>query len=112
MCELAGQNGAPRNFIPTDYLNFAPRFGFAYALTPDTVIRGGYGISYVNANNFVSYIGANPPFTQSFTLVNLSFTNYQAINLLSQGLPTGLAPTTREFQSGSARRKLFRGRDE
>jgi outer membrane receptor protein involved in Fe transport len=97
MVELAGKDGAPRNFIPTDYLNFAPRFGFAYALTPDTVLRGGYGISYVNANNFVSYIGANPPFTQSFTLVNLSFTNYQAINLLSQGLPTGLAPTTGNF---------------
>jgi hypothetical protein len=95
--ELAGQNGAPRNFNPTDYLNFAPRFGFAYALTPDTVLRGGYGISFVNANNFVSYIGSNPPFTQSFTLVNLSFTNYQAINLLSQGLPTGLAPTTANF---------------
>lgn len=95
--ELAGQDGAPRNFIPTDYLNFAPRFGFAYAVTPDTVLRGGYGISYVNANNFVSYIGANPPFTQSFTLVNLSFTNYQAINLLSQGLPTGLAPTPADF---------------
>ena len=95
--ELAGKDEAPRNFIPTDYLDFAPRFGFAYALTPDTVLRGGYGISYVNANNFVSYIGANPPFTQSFTLVNLSFTNFQAINLLSQGLPTGLAPTTANF---------------
>jgi hypothetical protein len=95
--ELAGKDGAPRNFVPTDYLNFAPRFGFAYAVTPDTVLRGGYGLSYVNANNFVSYIGANPPYTQSFTLVNLSFTNYQAINLLSQGLPTGLAPTTANF---------------
>jgi outer membrane receptor protein involved in Fe transport len=95
--ELAGKDGAPRNFVPTDYLNFAPRVGFAYAVAPDTVLRGGYGISYVNANNFVSYIGANPPYTQSFTLINLSFTNYQAINLLSQGLPTGLAPTTANF---------------
>jgi hypothetical protein len=95
--ELAGKNGAPRNFIPTRYLDFAPRFGFAYALTPDTVMRGGYGISYVNANNFISYIGANPPYTQSFTLVNLSFKNYQALNVLSQGLPTGLAPTSANF---------------
>jgi hypothetical protein len=95
--ELAGRDGAPRNFIQTGYLNFAPRFGFAYAITPDTVLRGGYGISYVNANNFVSYIGANPPFTQSFTLVNLSFTNFEAINLLSQGLPSGLAPTLANF---------------
>jgi len=95
--QLAGQNGAPRNFVLTDYLNFAPRFGFAYALTSNTVIRGGYGISYVNSNNFVSYIGANPPFTQSFTLVNLSLNSYEAINVLSQGLPTGLAPTIANF---------------
>jgi len=98
--ELAGKNGAPRNFIPTRYFDFAPRFGFAYALTPDTVMRGGYGISYVNANNFISYIGANPPYTQSFTLVNLSFKNYQALNVLSQGLPTGLAPTPANFNPG------------
>jgi hypothetical protein len=97
LVELAGKNGAPRNFIPTRYLDFAPRVGFAYALTPDTVMRGGYGISYVNANNFISYIGANPPYTQSFTLVNLSFKNYQALNVLSQGLPTGLAPTPANF---------------
>lgn len=95
--ELAGRNGAPRNFMNTDFLNFAPRFGFAYALTPDTVVRGGYGISYVNANNFISYVGANPPFTQSFTLVNLNFSTLQAINLISQGLPSGLAPTLANF---------------
>jgi len=39
--QLAGKDGAPRDFIPTDYLNFAPRFGFAYAVTPDTVLREG-----------------------------------------------------------------------
>ncbi|MBC7926002.1 MAG: TonB-dependent receptor [Bryobacteraceae bacterium] len=29
-----------------DANNWAPRFGFAYRLTPKTVIRGGYGMSY------------------------------------------------------------------
>lgn len=95
--ELAGQNGAPRDFINTDYLNFAPRFGFAYAVTSDTVLRGGYGISYVNANNFISYIGSNPPFTQSFSVVNLSSTTFGPIYSLSQGLPSGLAPTLGNF---------------
>ena len=28
---------------------FAPRFGFAYRLTPKTVIRGGYGIFFDSA---------------------------------------------------------------
>jgi hypothetical protein len=30
----------------TDLHNVAPRFGFAYALTPNTVVRGGYGVFY------------------------------------------------------------------
>ncbi len=95
--QLAGQDGASRSFINTDYKNFAPRFGFAYALNPKTVIRGGYGISFLNANNFVSYVGANPPFTQSFSLVNLSYTTFDAIVHTQDGLPTYLAPTPANF---------------
>lgn len=98
MVELAGQNGASRSFINTDFLNFAPRFGFAFALDSKTVLRGGYGISYLNANNFVSYVGANPPFTQSFSLVNLS-SSYDAIVHISDGLPTYLAPTVANFDT-------------
>lgn len=32
--------------VNTDYYNFSPRFAIAYALTPKTVIRTGYGRSY------------------------------------------------------------------
>ncbi len=36
----------------TDYRQFAPRFGFAYALPDDkTVLRGGYGIFYSGVQN-------------------------------------------------------------
>jgi hypothetical protein len=37
-----------RATISPDRNNFGPRLGFAYTLTPDTVVRGGYGISYVH----------------------------------------------------------------
>jgi hypothetical protein len=97
--ELAGKNGAPRSFYGTNHLNFAPRFGFAYALDPKTVLRGGYGISYLDANNFVSYVGANPPYTQSFNLLNLSFKTFDAITHISDGLPTYLAPTVANFDT-------------
>ena len=97
--QLAGEDGAPRSFYPTNKLNFAPRIGFAYALDANTVVRGGYGISYLDANNFVSYLGSNPPFTQSFTLVNLSYTTYDALVRISDGLPTYLAPTPANFNT-------------
>ncbi len=36
--------------IPSDPLDFAPRFGFAWQFTPKTVVRGGYGIFYDTLN--------------------------------------------------------------
>ncbi len=39
-----GQN--QRGAWQTNYKDFGPRFGFAYSLTPKTVVRGGYGIYY------------------------------------------------------------------
>ena len=34
--------------IKPDRNNFGPRLGFAWSVTPATVVRGGYGISYVH----------------------------------------------------------------
>ncbi|HVD92077.1 MAG TPA: hypothetical protein VNC21_07340, partial [Vicinamibacterales bacterium] len=41
---------ADRALVNPDRNNFGPRLGFAYTLTSGTVIRGGYGISYVHFN--------------------------------------------------------------
>ena len=45
-----------------DYNNWAPRVGLAYQVLPKTVIRAGYGISYVQFNrmggeNLLAYNG-------------------------------------------------------
>src|SRR6202022_180598 len=50
--------------IHPDRNNFAPRFGFAYSLTPTTVIRGAYGIFYNHTNRLgrEGLLGFNPPF--------------------------------------------------
>jgi hypothetical protein len=37
-----------RALVNPDRNNFAPRIGFAYTVTPKTVIRGGWGISYIH----------------------------------------------------------------
>lgn len=60
-----------RGLIPVDTNNFAPRVGFAYQLTPGTVLRGGYGLFYGGQENGPysnPSPGFNPPFfvTQSF----------------------------------------------
>jgi hypothetical protein len=53
-----------RSGVHPDRNNFAPRIGAAYQLTPRTVIRGGYGISYVHFNRLggENMLGYNGPF--------------------------------------------------
>ena len=48
----------------TQKLNFAPRVGFAYRVTPKFVVRGGYGITYGALANigFYGNLGNNYPF--------------------------------------------------
>lgn len=42
---IAG-DGVPRSLSEVEKLNFGPRLGFTYRLTPKTVLRGGYGIFF------------------------------------------------------------------
>lgn len=45
---LAGEDGNPSNLgMQTDYKNFAPRLGASYRVTDTTVVRAGFGVSYV-----------------------------------------------------------------
>lgn len=44
--QFAGHNGQSRDAYNTDWSDVGPRIGFAYAINPKTVIRGGYGIMY------------------------------------------------------------------
>jgi hypothetical protein len=45
---IAGEDGNPSNLgMQSDNANFAPRLGLSYRFTQKTVIRAGFGISYV-----------------------------------------------------------------
>ncbi|MGH9846975.1 MAG: TonB-dependent receptor domain-containing protein, partial [Blastocatellia bacterium] len=43
---FTGVNGRPRNLTNPDRNNLSPRLGVTFALTPKTVLRGGYGLFY------------------------------------------------------------------
>lgn len=71
---ILAKNGSlyDRALVHPDYDNWAPRVGFALSVTPRTVIRSGYGISYIEFNrmggdNMLAYNGpfvVNPTVTQ------------------------------------------------
>ena len=59
-----GRSTDRRNMWETDYKNFGPRLGAAYQLNQSTVVRGGFGITYVPSNTGFNdgpgFYGAQP----------------------------------------------------
>jgi hypothetical protein len=62
----AGRGGRSEYIFPVQWLNFEPRFGFAWSLRPTLAVRGGYGLSHVplTGNNRLP----NPDFGTTQTL--------------------------------------------
>jgi hypothetical protein len=81
--------GSGDRHVPVDRNNLGPRLGFAYALTPNTVIRGGGGIYYGMsvATNF-QYAGT--AFRKDGN-INFTLDNFQTrYATLSNPFPAGL----------------------
>jgi len=58
---LAEAKAIPGSWNPNTK-DFSPRIGFAYAVTPNTVVRGGFGIYYTTTPyNVLQFLMANPP---------------------------------------------------
>jgi hypothetical protein len=82
-----------RTLVNPDYADWAPRVGFAYAVTPKTAIRGGYGISYVHYTRAGSgdILAINAPFALFVSVPQKpGAAGYRTVD---QGFPTGLATT-------------------
>lgn len=87
---IAGQNGVSETAgVPGDKNNFAPRFGFALTIAKGTVLRGGYGISFIPGFMGSMTTMRNPPFQAQYIITNTAlFTT----NKISEGVPNPLAP--------------------
>jgi trimeric autotransporter adhesin len=83
---LPNAPGFPHTLIYPYRLGFSPRLGFALRAMKDTVIRGGYGINYTNAQygTIIRSLVYQPPFANVQTNEQTSGANISLAN--------GLAP--------------------
>jgi outer membrane receptor protein involved in Fe transport len=88
------------SLVNPQFGDYAPRIGFAFALTPSIAIRGGYGTAFVHywragsGNN----IAINAPFAMITSVTNPAVGTTNGYVRLSQGYPAGLATT---FSAGT-----------
>ncbi|WP_035356731.1 TonB-dependent receptor [Edaphobacter aggregans] len=69
--EYAEDLGLPKSIRKSDYFNIGPRLGFAYGITTNTVLRGGYGIFYLFPDdNAINNTQNTVPFIASQSLNN------------------------------------------
>ncbi len=73
--------------------DYAPRIGFAYALTSSIAVHGGYGTSFIHYWRAGSgnMLGINAPNAMFTSVVNPASTSTVGFQRLSNGFPTGLA---------------------
>ncbi|MDX1980057.1 MAG: carboxypeptidase regulatory-like domain-containing protein [Bryobacteraceae bacterium] len=90
--EIAGRDGASRRLRNLDTNNLAPRLGLTYMLTSDrrTVLRAGFGSSFVEAGQGGGQLYKNLPFF--FSNVLATDQNAPPPRRLSQGLDAPVAP--------------------
>jgi hypothetical protein len=83
--------GGGRRSAPVDRNNFAPRFGFAYQLGSNTVLRGGAGVFY-GMNVATNFQYAGTAFRKG-AQINFTKDNFQSqYASFDNPFPAGLAP--------------------
>jgi len=87
---------ADRALVDPDRNNFGPRLGFAYQAAPGSVVRGGWGLSYVHVNRIGSanLLGINGPQVVRAAVVQGDATA-PTFRTTEQGYPAGITdPST------------------
>ena len=85
---FAGVNGVERLASDTDWNNIQPRVGFAYLLKEKLVVRGGWGLYYVNPNN--DYLQFNGFSTTTDIVNSLNDGRTPIEGIINNPFPNGL----------------------
>jgi len=80
--------GGDHRNVPVDRNNWAPRIGFAYAVNPSTVVRGGAGV----------YYGLNV--ATNFQFTGTAFGNFSPIRFTKDNFQTRFATLSNPFPDG------------
>ena len=90
--KVAGINGNGRRLRNFDYNTFSPRLGLAYTLDKSrkTVLRSGFGVSFVDTLAGGAQLYKNLPFYFSQTIT--TDTGGAPVSLISNGFPTPVPP--------------------
>jgi hypothetical protein len=95
---VAAKDGSmfERARIKPDRNNFGPRFGFAWTVLPRTVVRGGYGLSYVHFHRAggANILALNGPQVIN-AVVNQTNPLDPAFRPTGEGYPAGLTDPSR-----------------
>jgi len=99
---IAGRDGNGRRLRQVDTNNFGPRMGITYMLTSDrkTVLRSGFGVSFVEAGQGGGQLYKNLPFF--FSQVVATDQNAAPPVRLSDGLPVPVPPDSNNIAAISA----------
>lgn len=99
--DYLGQNGFSQSARELHYDNVAPRVGFAYLLTPKTVVRSGYGIVFIDQSGITTpFTTPQFPFIQSVQQRTLDSVN--AAFALSKGPSVAPIPLTPDAGLGQS----------
>jgi hypothetical protein len=87
---FVGRDGLPASPYLRDSNNIQPRLGAAFQLTPKTVLRGGWGLSYMNNVSTGSSFG----FSQNTPYVASVDAGRTSASVVSNPFPSGVLPPT------------------